>query len=316
MRTTIVCSALAAILATSQRAPAAPSSAERAIAESLFKEGKALLAKGRVAEACSKLAASYRIEQAGGTLMNLAMCHERQGKTAAAWGEFNDALAMAKRTGNRIRQDEARTRIAALERRLAHLAVSAPSGAPPAGLEIRVDDVPIDAGGASALPVDPGPHVVSATAPGRRPWKTDVMATESTTTPVDVPQLDLEQRPADVETPAPPPSWPVPVGAAAVGAGALGLAVGAYFGARALNLGREVSAECPQMACSVEGASTLARGRTAAGAANGLLVAGGVLAAGGAVLLIVSRPSARAPAVGLSPAIAPGLAFVSANGSF
>src|SRR5262245_53123818 len=73
----------------------APTPAEVAVAEALFRQGKDLLAAGKTSEACPKLAESQRIDPAGGTLIALALCYEADGKTASAWVVFGEAQAVA-----------------------------------------------------------------------------------------------------------------------------------------------------------------------------------------------------------------------------
>jgi len=73
--------ALALALAVTA-APLAARAQTTGAAEMLFEEGRRLLESRDVAAACAKFAESQRLEPAGGTLMNLAACHERAGKTA------------------------------------------------------------------------------------------------------------------------------------------------------------------------------------------------------------------------------------------
>src|SRR5262245_14317965 len=71
--------------------------AEVALAEMLYRQGRQLMADGKVSEACPKFAESYRLDAATGTLLNLAACHEAEHKLATAWLEYSEAVTLARR---------------------------------------------------------------------------------------------------------------------------------------------------------------------------------------------------------------------------
>src|SRR5262245_63276914 len=85
-----------------------------ALARELFDQGRALLETKDYERACEKFAESQRLDPGGGTLLNLALCHELSGKTASAWTEFDQALRMARADGRSDREEFARTHIDAL----------------------------------------------------------------------------------------------------------------------------------------------------------------------------------------------------------
>src|SRR4051794_10726019 len=74
------------------------------IAEGLFRQAQKLLGEGKIHEACDAFAASQKAEPAVGTLLNLAACHEKEGRTATAWAEFDDAIATARRLDDKPRE--------------------------------------------------------------------------------------------------------------------------------------------------------------------------------------------------------------------
>src|SRR5262245_23491607 len=92
-----------------------PAGAQRADAETLFREGKRLLKEGKIAAACDKLDASERLEPSAGTELNIADCREKNGQLATAWAMFVRAAATAKHSdGDGKREAEAKRRAAAL----------------------------------------------------------------------------------------------------------------------------------------------------------------------------------------------------------
>ncbi|MGA3123434.1 MAG: Tex-like N-terminal domain-containing protein, partial [Polyangiaceae bacterium] len=83
--------------AASARAWADPTDQDKALATSLYDEGRALFSQNKVSEACRKLEESQRLVPAHGTLLNLAACHEREGLAASAMAEFREARELAER---------------------------------------------------------------------------------------------------------------------------------------------------------------------------------------------------------------------------
>jgi hypothetical protein len=194
-----------------------PGLADVAAAEALFREGRRLLDEGRTAEACDKLAESQRLDPSSGTLINLAACHAKLGKIATAWAEFLAAARLALAQQRPLRAEEAKRRAAELEPKVPYLTVRV--AARPPGLVLTHNGTRLaESAIGMALPVDPGEHVVVATAPGREEWTTTVTISElGQHRVVDVPELAPEKpKPVEEEVEpepakaAPPPRPPPP----------------------------------------------------------------------------------------------------------
>jgi hypothetical protein len=293
----------------------APAWAASPAAEALFREGRKLMAKKQIDQACAKFAESQRIEASTGTLLNLATCHAAQGKTATAWVEFAEALASAKKENDALRAEYAETHMSALEPKLSKIIVSAV--APARGLSISIDGsaVVLD----SPLPFDPGPHTVEATAPGRKPFTMQVeLAAVADTKSVRIPELAREPSaapvaakvvPQDPARPAgsgdasadelgpQPEAWRRPVAYSLGGLGVAALGVGAYLALAArsdLADARSDATLCPDQVCYPAGRKQVNGAETKANIATGAF-AGGLAAVGVATYLLLSQPSAGAP---------------------
>src|SRR5262245_38236702 len=160
---------------------------DKAAADAAFTRAKDLVKQGNYAEACPLFEASYRADPQIGALLNVADCHEQVGRTATAWAEFreSDELATKRRDP---RAAYARERAEALVGKLAKLRVTVPAIA---GLVLRRDGIDLTLFVGHELPVDPGDHVITASAPHRVEWKTTVtIAAEPTTTQLEVPALE------------------------------------------------------------------------------------------------------------------------------
>lgn len=178
-----------ALTATAGTAAAQPDTQK---AEALFREGKALMDKGKYAEACAAFQGSYRKDPATSTLLNLANCREKNGQFASAWGAFIEAERRTRGSNDPAQQainDLAKERFAALEPRLSYLTVNVPDSSRVDGLVITRDGEPVDAAEWNrSLPEDIGSHVIEGKAPGYEPWRTTVViAAERETKAVTVP---------------------------------------------------------------------------------------------------------------------------------
>jgi hypothetical protein len=180
--------------------------ANKAAAEALFEQAKALAAEQRFAEACPKFEASQQLDPGLGTLLHLADCHERQGKLATAWALFEEAAATADNRGESARGQVARVRAAALQPQLIRLVVEVPAELPP-GFELKRNGVAVPPGAYGApVPIDAGTWLLRATAPGYEPFEASVTLDASNTEPYHLRILDLTRTPSS--TPAAVPSEP------------------------------------------------------------------------------------------------------------
>jgi hypothetical protein len=252
-----------------------------ALSEALFKRGKALMAEGRLPEACATFAESVRLDPGGGALLTLALCHEAEGKIATAWTEFMAALAMARRDRREDREAIARQHLEELEPRLPRLSVRVPDEvARTPGIVVRVDGRALGrpAWGVAA-PVDPGAHEVVAEAPGRQPFRVAVSVGPAASRVVVVSGL----RPL-----AAPPRGTSPRRIAAYAAGGTGVAllgVSTYLGVRAITKAAAADERCATSACRDREAVRLNDdAKTSADFATAGFVVGGAALATAAVL--------------------------------
>jgi hypothetical protein len=289
---------LAGIVALASAAVLASSSAradDPVAAEALFREGSALWQQGKIPAACERFTRSNDAEPGVGTLFFLADCGLRSGKRASAWYRLREAATLAARKGDTSRQALAERRSRELEPGLARLLVrSSPAGMPPHAV-LRRDSVSADAASFDVpVPVDAGSHHLEVSAPGYRPWSTDVVVADAPgTVTVDVPHLKLAVLApvATVSTPEAPP--PPPAGtprawvASRIASGAVavaGIGVGATFGVLAATGWSDVSSACPDHTCrsvssQMVNAPKEATADTQANIATGALIVAGVAAA-------------------------------------
>ena len=326
-----ICAAFGFILG-SNIAMADPDTAQVALANQLFDDAERLTASDRVSEACPKYAESQRLDPQLGTLLHLGACYGKVGKTASAWASFKDAADMAARKHDE-REAVAKQYVAELEPRLSRLTIEVSRDAPTT-IEVKRDGEHFGrAAWGSPVPIDPGPHVITASSSGFKDWQTtiDVPASASSAR-VSVPKLDplpAQSQPAlAVNTGAPTllptlaqapmadtrakdssnaqRTWGYVVG----GAGIVGLGIGTVA---AFAVNSKESDRKNANACSATHNCTFAdKGRTDqltsdarsyAAMANIGFIAGGAAVIGGAILVLTasSRESKNAEKVNVQP---------------
>src|ERR1043166_9179048 len=108
-------------------AAAQPSGAQ---AETLFRQGKDLMAKGKTAEACAAFDASQKLDPTISTLLNQAACREKNEQLATAWGLFLEAERQPRTASDAPPQQlhqVAASKAAKLEPRLSTLTITVSS---------------------------------------------------------------------------------------------------------------------------------------------------------------------------------------------
>ena len=274
---------------------------EDAAAQALFDEGRRLMEQGDYAAACPKLESSQKLDPGAGTLLNLATCYEKNGQTASAWVTYQDA-ATASADRHPDWADRARARVAALAPGLSRLTVSVPTKVD--GLEIKRDgSVLDDAAWGTAIPIDPGKHVIEASAPGRAPFRRVVVVAAGGAKETVVVTLDAGPA-GGPAAPSKGGSGLLIAGATIAGAGVVSLAVGTAFGFVAMGKRDDAASsnDCSAdlKTCNAVGGALVDDARSAAMISTVTVVLGATLAVGGLVLILVAPKGVHREASALS----------------
>jgi hypothetical protein len=344
-------SALLALAIAAAPLPALAQAGDKAQAEILFRDGRALMKKGTYEEACPKFAESMRLDPSSGTQINLGQCYEAQGKTASAWAEYNAAAALA-RNQNRSEYEAKATQLASrLEPKLSKLRIDAPAIP---DLAVKRDGIDLARSLlGSSVPIDPGEHTIVATAPGYKEWSNKiVVGKDGDAKTMTIPPLEKlpeaaaaapPPTPPDQASQAPPPpapaaSSPPPrsstssagggssglrtAGFVIGGLGVVGIGVGAVFGLLAAGIASDAKSRtdwCGNDArvCTSDGWDEVDKAKTQALISTLGFGLGAAALATGVILVVVGKPAARTEAARarLVPAAGPrggGASFVAA----
>lgn len=334
-RTSVWCASLAlavALCASPAAAQEEPSPADVSAARALGQEGVKLADAGNCDEAIDRLSRAEKIFHAPTTLARLGECQVKVGKIVAGTENLNrvvrETIGPSAPQAFRDAQDRAKVVLAEAKPRIAKLkvAVAAPADAK---LVVTIDgeNLPI-ANLNMNRPVDPGEHVVEATAPGFLPAKGKVTLPDGG---VDSLALTLEIDPNAPKTPVVAPvaggqgSGPVDAPSkrdrtpayVSLGIGGAGLVVGTVFGIVAMGKKSDLEDACPNKVCpSAAQQDTIDSGKTMGTVSTVGLVIGAV-GIGAGVILLLSGGSSSSKA-STSPKVQPlvGLGQAGVGGTF
>jgi hypothetical protein len=289
---------------------------DKAAAEALFDRGITLLREGKLEEACARLEQSQSIERGIGTMLYLAECYEKIGRTASAWALFREAASEAQAGGQIERAQAGRQRAEKLEPQLSKLTIDVPESVRVQGLEVLRNGAPLPSSvWGIPLPVDPGQLLIEARAPGYLPSaRTISIETGASQAQFEVqplaaapvepkPVLPMVTAPVSTAPPAAPVAPQPPIehgmnkyklaGLIIGGTGAALLIVGAGFGGRAIQQNNKANDLCGGAGgcTSKAGVDASDAAETAAMVANVGIIGGAALLVGGALTYFLAPKS-------------------------
>ncbi len=306
----LACATASTARADGDSAPGAARSTpeNKAGAAALFVEAGRLVEAGQPAAACPKYEESLRLYDGINTRYFLADCYARVGRMASAWALFGDVAVRAAAAGDAAKEKWARERAADVKRRVSTVTIAITS--PRAdGLVVSRDGEGIGpAQWGTPMPVDPGEHVIEASAPGKRHWSTQVqVGPDGASAQVDVPALEDDA----------PPVQRVPTGEASegsdarsrrrvlavvvAGAGVVGLGVSTALAFAAKGTFDDSSADCNGNRCDQHGLDLRSSAVSQANVATVIFGVGLAGVATGAVLWLTAPSGSSGAAVGVTP---------------
>jgi hypothetical protein len=317
----------ACLVMSLSRTARSDTSSDRLGAEALAEEAATLMSAGQYEKGCKKYEEAALLDESPTRLLTLAACHERRGKVASAWATLSEAAEVADARGDARSAASARESQKRLEPHIGRLKVVVPDEAQVDDLVISRDGVPLSYS-LWGLPVavDPGPHVIRVTAPGRQSWQVEVglmpgkgtvvlqvppLAVDPESARFDRERFLLERREGPISSSEPSttraaetPSFDESAGRAQrtvgivlAGAGVVSLALGTGFALAAHRSNDDLDKICAGNTCPVEAVDLVDQERAQAARANIALGLGALALAGGAVVYFTA-PTSRSPKTG------------------
>ncbi len=269
----------------------ASAAGDTAAAQALFEEARALMAKGDYTNACKKLEGSQALDPGPGTQFNLALCYEKSGRTASAWAAYLEAAA-AYRATDKDWEAKANARAAQLAPTLAKVTITAAK--PPPDLKVTRDGKAINASEiGAAIPLDPGHHVIEATAAHRSKFSSSFDLAAGASRTVDIVLTD------EAAVTEPPPlaksdgSFQTTAAYVASGVGIAGLVLGSVAGLVAKGKNDDSKDACPNDGVCTNDAALRSNNQAHDWATVSTIgfISGAVLVAAGVVLWVTAPKS-------------------------
>ena len=193
---------------------AGPSDAQVQAARELFLAAEKDEDAKRWSDALEKLRRVAQVRLTAGVRYHLALCEENVGELLSALADYTLAESQAKRENARDVVELVGPRLAKLSGRVPRLTLHVEGDQP--DLEVRLDGVVVlKAMWGVAIPVDPGPHKIEASAGGYLPYARTVPMTERDNTLVEVAVTVRRAAPPPPTAPTPTPTPTEPANAPA-----------------------------------------------------------------------------------------------------
>ena len=289
-------------------------------AQALFDAGVEDMEAGRFEKACPAIEASQRMDPRPGTLFTLAECEAQRGRVATAMRYYAEYLNLyrnfvpQKRLEQKERATTSEAQLKSLELLVPRLTlVLGPSAS--ADVVVRRDgEIVPDLSLGTALPVDPGQHVITTEIPGEPPHEQRISLApgESKTLRLEAGGPSASGASSGVSTASPSSSAraseaaastrrAMRIGAFTAGAvGLAGIAAGVVTGVLAIRELPTVDTHCPHQNiiddCDDIGAAAYRRLRALSTASTVSFVVGGVGLGASVVLFLAAPPAPASPA--------------------
>lgn len=274
-------------------AQAAPTPEEKSLAKTLYQQASADMERGDYARACPQFEAAMQLDPEHiRTAMTLGMCEDHWGKLIKALGRFEHARQVASAQDAADKLKEIDDLMADLKRRIPKLRILVPQQlANDDSVQIRCDaqTVSKDAWG-HEIAVDPGSHVIQASAADRASWRQEIRLQAGQTLDVTIGLSVKNDSPLNASSISMSPTRKL--GFVGIGIGAASIIGGSIFGGLAISKNSASdNGHCTvDNRCDAVGTNLRYDAQAYGNASTALFVVGGVLLTGG-IVLIAAAPS-------------------------